>query len=101
MLQVVEHPEGLRDGLVRAPVAEIGHGADAARIVLKLWVVEARGPGSPESVHNREGSGPAAVGRLGSGMLAMVKAESPPRPTDFVPTAHPTEPSRARVRMSR
>ena len=47
VLQVVEHPERLRHGLVRAPVREIGYRADAARIVLKLWVVEARGPWSP------------------------------------------------------
>ena len=47
VLQVVEHPERLRHGLVRAPVREIGDGADAARIVLELWVVEARGPRSP------------------------------------------------------
>ena len=47
VLEVVEHPERLGDGLVRAPVREIGYRADAARIVLKLWVVEARGPWSP------------------------------------------------------
>ena len=68
VLEVVEHGEGLAQRLVRAPVREIGDGADATGIVLEVRVVEARGPRSLESVHDEEESGPR--GTAGSGNIS-------------------------------
>ena len=64
VLEVVEHPEGLAYGLVRATVRQVGDGADAARVVLKVWVVEARGPRTLESVHDGEEVRPPATDLL-------------------------------------
>ena len=46
VLEVVEHVQRARDGVVRLLAGQVGDGADAAGVVLVAWVVEASGLGS-------------------------------------------------------